>query len=134
MKQKEWLNGSGYYDPTAYQALKKLNYLPIVYICSSFSGDEVVNAELARQYAHFALEKGTIPITPNLLFPHIMNDLDVEGRQHALRVKLILLGRCKELWVFGDNLSEGMRQEIQRAKHRNMMIRWFSEDCQEVTR
>lgn len=134
MKQKEWLNGSGYYDPTAYQALKKLNYLPIVYICSSFSGDEVVNAEVARQYTHFALEKGTIPIIPHLLFPHIMNDLDAEGRQHALRIKLILLGRCKELWVFGDNLSEGMRQEIQRAKTRNMIVRWFNQNFQEVTR
>ena len=93
-----------------------------------------MNAEVARQYTHFALEKVTIPITPHLLFPHIMNDLDAEGRQHALRIKLILLGRCEELWVFGDNLSEGMRQEIQRAKTRNMIVRWFSQNFQEVTR
>ncbi len=36
-----------------------------------------------------------------------MNDLDVEERQHAMRMNLILLGRCDELWVFGDELSEG---------------------------
>lgn len=134
VKQKEWLNGSGYYDPTAYQALKKLNYLPIIYICSPFSGNEIVNIDLTRKYSRFALEKGTIPIAPHLLFPQFMNDIDVGERQHIMRMNLILLSRCEELWVFGDKFSKGMRQEIYRAKSRNMIIRWFSQDFQEVTR
>lgn len=134
MSLKEWENGSGYYDPTAYQALKKLNYLPIVYICLPFSGDVDVNTEIARQCSRFAISKSTIPIAPHLLIPQFMDDLDEKERQHAIRMNLILLGRCEELWVFGDELTNGMRQEIHRAKSRNMIIRWFSQDFQEVTR
>lgn len=134
MNQKEWENGSGYYDPTAYQAIKNVSYLPIVYICSPYSGDVEVNTQLARQYSRFALDKGTLPIAPHLLFPQFMNDLDVAERQHAMRMNLILLGRCEELWVFGVELSEGMCLEIKRAQHRNMMIRWFNQDCQEVSK
>lgn len=134
MNQKEWENGSGYYDPTAYKAIKKVSYLPIVYICSPYSGDVEFNTKATRQYSRFALDKGTIPIAPHLLFPQFMSDLDVAERQQAMRMNLILLGRCEELWVFGDKLTMGMRQEIKRAQHRKMTIRWFNQDCQEVNR
>ena len=43
-----------------------------------------------------------------------------------------LLKRCKELWVFGDKISEGMQSEIRIAKNRNMPIRYFSSDCREA--
>ena len=37
----------------------------------------------------------------------------------------------EELWVF-DKVSEGMAEEIAKAKRRNMPIRYFDSKCEEV--
>ena len=50
-------NSEGYYDPTAYEALTKIEkeakeayaFRPIVYICSQLSGDVNGNQEKARR-------------------------------------------------------------------------------------
>ena len=69
-------NAEGYYDPTCYEALSKVEreekqavYQPLVYVCSPFSGDVEYNTEQARKYSRFAFENQTIPIAPHLLFP-----------------------------------------------------------------
>ena len=41
-----------------------------------------------------------------------------------------LLEWCDELWVFGEVISEGMKQEIEWAKDKP--IRYFTEDLEEV--
>ena len=45
---------------------------------------------------------------------------------------LILLCHCREVWYFGDTLSEGMKRELNRARHRSMIVRHFTDDCKEV--
>ena len=102
-------NSEGYYDPTAYEALTKIvqeekaaRYRPLVYICSPYSGDTEGNTEKARRYSRFAADADTIPIAPHLL------------------------------WVFGGEVSDGMRREIGRAKQKNMTIRYFTEDMEET--
>ena len=45
---------------------------------------------------------------------------------------VILLGKCDELWVFGDRISEGMKTEIDVAKKRRQKIRYFNASMQEV--
>ncbi len=44
---------------------------------------------------------------------------------------LQLLDICKELWVFGHKISEGMNAEIEKAKQMGLPIRYFSEDMEE---
>jgi hypothetical protein len=39
---------------------------------------------------------------------------------------------CTELWVFGSEITEGMRAELRQAKRKNMRIRYFSEELEEV--
>lgn len=107
-------------------------YRPLVYICSPLSGDVTGNMERARRYCRFALEKGQIPVAPHLLFPQFMDDLDPAERELALFMGIILLGKCSELWVFGDTVSEGMRREINVAKKRRQRIRYFGSDFKEV--
>lgn len=55
-------NSEGYYDPTTYEALSKVEreekaarYRPLVYICSPFSGDISENTPLSKK-----LEKAQI--------------------------------------------------------------------------
>ena len=134
---KEKFNASGYKDLTAYVALNNIEkeehkYLPMVYICSPYRRDIETNVMRARRYSHFAVTKDTIPITPHLLYPQFMNDDIPSERKLAMRFNYVLLGFCKELWVFGDKISAGMAYEIGIAKKRFMKIRYFDTDCQEV--
>lgn len=130
-------NSEGYYDPTTYEALSKVEreekaarYRPLVYICSPFSGDISGNIERAKKYSRYAVDSKAIPIAPHLLFPQFMSD-DAE-RELALFMDMVLLGKCEELWVFGELVTEGMSAEIAKAKRKNMKIRYFTEDCKEA--
>lgn len=135
-------NSEGYPDPTAYGALSAIEqeekkaaraarYRPLVYICSPFSGNAPSNTQKAIRYSRFAVDSHTIPIAPHLLFPLFMDE-ETE-RDLAMFMDMVLLGRCEELWVFGATISEGMKAEIDKAKRKNMTVRYFTDDLKEVT-
>ena len=132
-------NSEGYADPTAYEALKRIEkqekearYRPLVYICSPFSGKVKKNKRKARKYCRFALEQHTIPFAPHLLFPQFMDDNNPKERQTAMFMNMVMLGKCEQLWVFGENYSKGMKEEIQKAKERRKKIRYFTEKMEEI--
>ena len=134
-------NSEGYYDPTSYEALtnvaktdRQSAFRPLVYICSSFSGDTKHNMEQARKYSRFAYEQKTIPLTPHLLYPQFMDDENPAEREDAMHFNYVLLGKCNELWVFGDVISKGMAHEIGVAQKRKQTIRWFNKKCEEVNK
>ncbi len=131
-------NREGYADPTACEALRRIEkeekaarYRPLVYICSPFSGKVKKNKRKARKYCRFALEQHSIPFAPHLLFPQFMDDSSPEERQLAMFMNMIMLGHCEELWVFGDRISAGMKQEIRKAERKHMKIRYFTENLEE---
>lgn len=132
-------NTEGYHDPTAYEALSKIEkaakkpYRPLVYICSPFAGDIEKNIRQARLYSRFAVQNKCIPITPHLLYPQFMDDSNPEERSLALFMGMVLLCKCEQLWVFGDTISEGMEKEIKKAKRREIPIRYFTVEMAEVT-
>lgn len=135
-------NSEGYPDPTAYEALsnierdeknKKHVYLPIVYICSPFAGDTERNILQARKYCKFAIDGGRIPLAPHLLYPQFMDDSDPAQRKAGLRFALILLTKCDELWVFGKLITEGMNAEITKALYKGIPVKFYSEDCKEMS-
>lgn len=111
---------------------KDREYRPLVYVASAYSGDMAANTEKTKQYCRYALEQGQIPLAPHLMFPLFMNDADPEERELAIFMDVILLGKCDELWVFGDRISEGMKTEIDVAKKRRQKIRYFNASMQEV--
>lgn len=132
-------NSEDYYSPTSYKAMSNVakaenqsDFRPLVYICSPFSGDTEYNIRQARKYSRFAYEQNTIPITPHLLYPQFMSNEKPEERADAMHFNYVLLGKCNELWVFGDVISKGMDYEISIAKKRNQIIRWFNQNCEEV--
>lgn len=45
---------------------------------------------------------------------------------------LVLLTKCVEVWVFGAYISEGMAAGISKAKQRGMVVRYFTENCEEA--
>lgn len=130
----EWRNREHYPDPTAAQAIASADraWKPCVFICSPFAGDVDLNVERARRYMRFALEQGAIPFAPHLLYPQVLDDANRNERELGLTFGLIWLGKCDELWVFGDTVSAGMKLEIAKAERRSMPIRYFTDDCKEA--
>lgn len=135
-------NSEGYPDPTAYGALSAIEqeekkaaraarYRPLVYICSQFSGDVPGNTQKAIRYSRFAVDSHAIPIAPHLLFPLFMDE-ETE-RDLAMFMDMVILGRYEELCVFGGMVSADMKAEIDKAKRKNMTVRYFTDDLKEVT-
>lgn len=126
-------NPEGYADPVPYQAISNMDkeqkrYMPMVYICSAYSGDVEGNTEKARRYSRFAVDAGRIPIAPHLLLPQFMEE--ESERELAMFMDIAILSKCRELWVFG-NPTAGMLNEITYAERKQMTIKYFNEECKE---
>lgn len=131
------LNQEGYPDPTATQVVAaatkaEKKYLPLVYICSRYSGDTVANTEAAKRYSRFAVDQGAIPLAPHLLLPLYMKE-ETE-RELAMFMDMVFLGKVDQIWVFGDEASPGMKAEIAKAKKHHKTIRYFDKECREANR
>ncbi|QRN84851.1 DUF4406 domain-containing protein [Clostridia bacterium] len=130
-------NAEGYYDPTAFEALTNIEKVKkqkkkIVFICSPFAGDIDWSTKRARRYGRFAVTQKTVPIITHLMYPQFLEETDPEERQLGLDLGLVLLGKCHELWVFGDKISSGMSVEIKSAKRWNIRVRYFTTGCKET--
>lgn len=134
-------NAEGYYDSVTYEVLNRIekeeraarkaaSFKPVVYVCSPYSGDIDRNIANARMYSRFAVAKNTIPFAPHLLLPQYISEEHERGL--AMFMNKVFLGKCDELWVFGNKITEGMAEEIELAGKMRKKIRYFSEDLQEV--
>ena len=134
-------NSEGYMDLVPYIAIANIDrekreetkfaFRPMVYICAPFSGDIKENTKKAAAFAKYAYDNGCIPLTPHLLFP-FMDDRNKEERALALHMDIVLMGKCKEVWVLAERITEGMRAEIAKAKSRRQTVRYFTSDFMEV--
>lgn len=134
-----YYNSERYPDPTAYAGLtaaikaeKAKKYKPVVYICSPYSGNIKRNTANARRYCRFAVDSGCIPIAPHLFLTQFMSE-ETE-REDAMFMNFVFLSKCREIWVFGDKITAGMADEIEKAKQRRIPVRYFSDEIREVTK
>lgn len=133
-------NSEGYLDPTAGMSLVNVaksekavrSYKPLVYIASPFAGDTEYNVARAREYCHFAVSRGCVPLAPHLHYPQFMDDSDKGERELGLFFAAVLLEKCDALWAFGDRISDGMSREITKAEKRGIPIRYFNSKCEEA--
>jgi hypothetical protein len=42
---------------------------------------------------------------------------------------LILLTKCREVWVFGNQISKGMTLEVDKAKKYSIPVKYYTTDC-----
>lgn len=132
-------NNEFYPDYTAGDALSFIEteiknvkaYRPLVYICSPLSGNMRANIDKARKYCRFAVSKGFIPLASHLLFPQFLNDENPVEREMGIHFGNVLMGFCKEVWVFGESISQGMEKEIKRAQQKNYRLRYFTDALDE---
>lgn len=129
-------NSEGYFDPTPHDAISLLKkeqrkWKPLVYVASPFAGDEERNTQNAIRYCRFAVDCGAIPWAPHLFLPRFMSE--AAEREEAMFMNMVYLGRCEQLWVFGDRITAGMAAEIGKAEKRGIPIRYFTDECIETT-
>lgn len=138
-------NSEHYPDPTfggAYDSIRQMEkafctgkkYIPWVYIASPYRGDVKTNTENAKRYSFFAVMQGKVPFCPHIYFTQFLDDNVKVERKIGLNLALHMLRHCREVWVFGDTVSEGMRNEIRIAKKRHIPVRYFTSECVEVNR
>jgi hypothetical protein len=137
-------NSEGYYSPTEYEGMtnilraeyeekKKLKmFMPKVFICSPYRGNVQANTQKAQEYCRFAVKCGYIPFAPHLFFPQFLSDDNERERTLGIKMGKVFLDDCRELWYFGEEISEGMQIELERAKQRRMIIKHFTTDMEEV--
>lgn len=124
------MEGKMIFNNTA-RAGEKPAFRPLVYICAPYSGDVEENMKRAAAFAKHAYDKGNIPLTAHLLFP-FMDDTNEEDRRTAIFMDIVLMGKCQEVWVLGNEITRGMRIEIEKAKKRRQKVRYFNSEFQEV--
>ena len=100
-----------------------------VYVSSQLRGNVQSNISKAQWYARFVAERGHLPIAPHIYFTQFLRDHIPEERDMAMEMNRELIEWCDELWVFGEVISEGMKQEIEWAKDKP--IRYFTEELKE---
>ena len=98
--------------------------MKLVYIAAPYHADTPEKMENNRQTALASCEEAyrlgrlqgikIVPVTPLGNFSYL-NENSQDEREQALHMGIALLSRCDELWVAGDHISEGMREEIQAA-------------------
>lgn len=107
-----------------------------VYICSPFLANSEKIMEKHRQnalvYCRFAYEQGCNPFAPHTIYPEFMDEYSKEERAEGLKMALEWMWAMQELWVFGDRITMGMKEEIKIAKLMDMKIRYFDESMEEV--
>ncbi|MCD6381885.1 MAG: DUF4406 domain-containing protein [Candidatus Aenigmarchaeota archaeon] len=103
--------------------------MKIVYVSSPFQGNEE-NLERARRYCRLVVSKGYLPLTPHVYFSQFMDDKNPEDRKLAMEMNKKLVEFADEMWVFGNKITEGMKEEIEyftKVKGKDK-INWVSDE------
>lgn len=98
-----------------------------VYICSPLGGNVEENLRKVRRYTKYALLCGTAPVVPHS-YALCLDDGIPKEREIGIAAGLSLLWFCDEMWLFGDEVTEGMAAEIQFCKNLNVTIRKVREN------
>ena len=104
---------------------------PLVYVASPYAGNVAHNVQMAKKYCRFVIEQQKNPIASHLLYTRFLNDKNPEEREIGRMYGLALLARCKEVWVFGEYISPGMKAEIDAATKLGKPVRYFTEKMEE---
>ena len=88
-----------------------------VYICSRLCGNIELNiykVKIYTKYAHF--------------YAMCIDDSVPKNREIGICAGLSLLWFCDEMWVFGDEITEGMQREINFCKNLNIRVVYISDE------
>ena len=103
-----------------------------VYVCSPYRGDIVSNTARAISFCRFVFDSGYIPFCPHIYYTQFLCEDNINERKAGLKFALNEMWQMRELWAFGDKITEGMAAEIELAKDLKIKVRHFNSACEEV--
>lgn len=116
------------------------NVVTTVFVCSPYraqSKDPAVekdqleaNVERARRACRILVKLGYLPLAPHLYFTSFLDDNDAGEREDGLTLGLEWLAQADEVWVFGEEISEGMSLEIAAARKQGKPVHMMPEPSQ----
>jgi len=102
--------------------------LKLVYVCSPVRGDVEENLKKANRYCEYVAGCNHIPVAPHLAWQGFLHE-DIPGkREKALTMGLKLIEYTSELWVCGDEISQGMQGEIAVAEKLNKPVLYILQE------
>ena len=93
-----------------------------VYICAPLGGNVQQNLERAIRFAKYALRSGVAPVVPHF-YALCLDDADPKQREIGMSAGLSLLWFCDEMWIFGDEVSAGMKEEMRFCQNMNIKMK-----------
>jgi hypothetical protein len=101
--------------------------MQLVYVCSPYKGNDgkyIENYIKAKKYCQQLIREGYIPFAPHVMFTQLLDidDTIPKERERGLKIAIEVLSKCEKMIVFGDEISEGMKGEIEFAKVHNIEI------------
>lgn len=106
--------------------------MKFVFICSPFRGDIEENMKKAKFYARIAVRTGYVPIAPHLYFPQFLDENTPTERMEGIELGMELMACCDEIWLFGFNVTEGMKFELDNARDLRLPLRLYDLDMSRV--
>ena len=104
-----------------------------VFICSPYRGNAKVNLENAIRYCRMADVYSKLPIAPHVYFTRVFpNENAWHDRYIGMYWGKQLMADCKEIWIFCNELTEGMIEEITEAKRLGIGMKFFNVEREEI--
>lgn len=103
-----------------------------IFICSPYRGNIEENTKKAAYYGKIAVGADMIPIIPHLYFPLFLDENNPNKRMKGIEMGLELLETCDEVYVFGFNITEGMKLELNHARKKKKLVRLYDEGFNKV--
>jgi hypothetical protein len=103
------------------------------YICSPLSGNTKENLKNAVAYARFVFDRcGMIPVMSHFYVLILDDNIEFE-RKIGTSLGLEMILDARHMWVFGDNITPGMKDEIRLAESLKRVIHYVTdEQCEEI--
>ena len=103
----------------------------MVYICSPLRTNEThtmeQNIAQAKEICRRCALNGVLGMAVHLYFTQFLDDLEEAERNCGIQHGLTMLSMCKEIWVFGNTISSGMKAEIEYAITNGIPIKYHAD-------
>ena len=130
-----YYNSEGYPDPTAYKAIQNCThnigsgYMPLTLLYTTV---HAADENILRDGSCFALKNNRIPIAPQLICSGCFYRESKVNQVKARQIALILLTKCRELWILGTEDDAFVSRLIDEAVRNGIQVRFYSTDFREV--
>jgi len=98
--------------------------MKLVYICHPYRSAPEFNRDCCENIAHRILRLGRsirlLPVSTQVYLPAI----GVDDEEFAMACCRRMVSWCDELWIFGERVTDGMREEIKLANKLGICIRY----------